>query len=133
MFCLTGTGSGSLSHSFVRAIKPLGHLHTFDFHEVRCQQAKEEFISHGIGDSVTVRFNCEAFVWMAFLANKLFVNCFQVYHRDVCELGFTDELNGKADAVFLDLPSPHVAVPHALKALKDDGKSIGFIFGGQGG
>lgn len=50
------------------------------------------------------------------------INSFQVYHRDVCELGFTDELNGKADAVFLDLPSPHVAVPHALKAIKNEGK-----------
>lgn len=54
LYSLTGTGSGSLSHSFVRAVKPSGHLHTFDFHEVRCEQAKEEFISHGIGDSVTV-------------------------------------------------------------------------------
>lgn len=48
----------------------------------------------------------------------------QVRHRDVCALGFTDELNGCADAVFLDLPAPHDAVPHAVKALKDSGEII---------
>lgn len=52
------------------------------------------------------------------------LDALQVYHRDVCELGFKDELNGCADAVFLDLPAPQVAVPHALKALKDSGKNI---------
>lgn len=50
----SGTGSGSLSHSFLRAIKPSGHLHTFDFHEQRCDIAREEFKDHGLGDFVTV-------------------------------------------------------------------------------
>lgn len=45
-----------------------------------------------------------------------------VYHRDVCDLGFTDELNGKVDAVFLDLPAPHLAIPHAFKAFKETGE-----------
>uniref|UniRef100_A0A336LJD7 tRNA (adenine(58)-N(1))-methyltransferase n=1 Tax=Culicoides sonorensis TaxID=179676 RepID=A0A336LJD7_CULSO len=93
----SGTGSGSLSHAILRAIKPYGHLHTFDFHEVRSQQARDEFQNHELADFVTT------------------------YHRDVCELGFTDELNGKADAVFLDLPLPHMALPHAKKALKESG------------
>ncbi len=53
---------------------------------------------------------------------KFLAATLQVYHRDVCELGFKDELNGCADAVFLDLPAPQIAVPHALKALKDSGK-----------
>lgn len=94
----SGTGSGSLSHAILRAIKPHGHLHTFDFHEVRTQQAREEFKNHGLTD---------------------FVTC---YHRDVCALGFTDQLIGKADAVFLDLPLPHLALPHAKNALKESGK-----------
>ncbi|XP_058986501.1 tRNA (adenine(58)-N(1))-methyltransferase catalytic subunit TRMT61A isoform X1 [Musca domestica] len=93
----SGTGSGSLSHYFLRAVKPHGHLHTFDFHEARANQARDEFKHHGLGDFVTV------------------------YHRDVCENGFGEELNGKADAVFLDLPAPQLAVPHAYKALKDSG------------
>lgn len=93
----SGTGSGSLSHYFLRAIRPHGYLHTFDFHEERVQKAQEEFDSHGLGDYV------------------------KVTHRDVCENGFGEELNGKADAVFLDLPAPQLAIPHAAKALKDEG------------
>lgn len=58
----SGTGSGSLSHSFLRAVKPLGHLHTFDFHEQRCDIAREEFKSHGLADFVTVRLICFIFV-----------------------------------------------------------------------
>uniref|UniRef100_A0A2M4CTN8 tRNA (adenine(58)-N(1))-methyltransferase catalytic subunit TRMT61A n=1 Tax=Anopheles darlingi TaxID=43151 RepID=A0A2M4CTN8_ANODA len=93
----SGTGSGSLSHYFLRAIRPSGHLHTFDFHEERCVKAREEFTAHGLGDSVTVR------------------------QRDVCEQGFGPELDGKADAVFLDLPAPQLAIPHAAKAIRDEG------------
>lgn len=93
----SGTGSGSLSHSFARAVKPYGHLHTFDFHEQRCELARDEFKLHGIDDNITV------------------------YHRDVCSDGFTDALNGSIDAVFLDLPAPNLAVPHAVKAFKSSG------------
>ncbi|XP_067619986.1 tRNA (adenine(58)-N(1))-methyltransferase catalytic subunit TRMT61A isoform X2 [Eurosta solidaginis] len=93
----SGTGSGSLSHYFLRAIKPSGHLHTFDFHEARVQQARDEFQRHGLG------------------------TCVSVYHRDVCQLGFGNELEGKADAVFLDLPAPHLCVPFAAKTLKERG------------
>lgn len=96
----SGTGSGSLSHAFIRTIKPHGHLYTFDFHEVRCKLAREEFQSHGLENYVTVQ------------------------HRDTCELGFTNELENVADAVFLDLPSPWKAIPHAVKTLKHSGGRI---------
>jgi tRNA (adenine57-N1/adenine58-N1)-methyltransferase len=92
-----GTGSGSLSHYFLRAVQGQGHLHTFDFHESRVDQAREEFHKHGFGDYVTVK------------------------HRDVCSDGFTDELTGKADAIFLDLPAPYKAIEHVVKALKPTG------------
>lgn len=78
-------------------MKETGHLYTFDFHESRVEQAREEFKSHGLGDYVTVQ------------------------HRDVCSDGFTDELNGVADAVFLDLPAPYLVIPAVVKALKADG------------
>ena len=54
--------------------------------------SREEFKSHGLGDSVTAA-------------------C-----RDVCADGFG--LEDEADAVFLDLPHPWDAVPHAKRALK---------------
>lgn len=95
-----GTGSGSLSHAFIRAVKPHGHLHTFDFHEVRCSVARDEFENHGLNEYVTVR------------------------HRDVCRSGFTEELNGRADVVFLDLPAPWEAVKHAVSSLKVMGGRI---------
>ncbi|XP_050296516.1 tRNA (adenine(58)-N(1))-methyltransferase catalytic subunit TRMT61A [Anthonomus grandis grandis] len=96
----SGTGSGSLSHAFIRAVKPHGHLYTFDFHEVRCKTAEKEFDEHGLGNYVTVA------------------------HRDVCATGFGDNLDNSADAVFLDLPHPWIAIPHALKSLKESGGRI---------
>lgn len=52
----------------------------------------------------------------------------KVEHRDVCAAredggGFGEELDGKADAVFLDLPEPWLAVEHARLALKP-GKKV---------
>jgi len=88
----SGTGSGSLSHSFLRTIAPTGHLHTFDFHEQRVTLARKEFEKHKLGDLVTVK------------------------QRDVCQNGF--DLENVADAVFLDLPHPWDAIPHAKRALK---------------
>jgi len=96
----SGTGSGSLSHAFIRAVKPHGHLYTFDFHDVRCKTAQQEFEEHGLGRYVTVE------------------------QRDVCTSGFGEKLNQRADAVFLDLPGPWLAVPHAIKALKESGGRI---------
>ena len=90
----SGTGSGSLSHSFLRTVAPNGHLHTFDFHQQRVELATKEFRQHGLGDLVTVQ------------------------QRDVCRDGF--DLVGVADAVFLDLPHPWDAIPHAKKALNSN-------------
>ncbi|XP_065053574.1 tRNA (adenine(58)-N(1))-methyltransferase catalytic subunit TRMT61A-like [Rhopilema esculentum] len=94
----SGTGSGSISHAFVRTIMPTGHLHTFDFHQQRADQAKLDFESHGIGKFVTGA-------------------C-----KDVLADGFG--LKNVADAVFLDLPKPWVAIPHAKEALKASGGRV---------
>lgn len=96
----SGTGSGSLSHSLIRSVKPTGHLYTFDFHKSRCDTVREEFINHGLSDYVTVT------------------------HGDVCEKGFGNNLNNKIDAVFLDLPHPWLAIPHVIKCLKNTGGRI---------
>ena len=39
----SGTGSGSLTHALARAISPTGHVHTFDFHQQRADEAAAEF------------------------------------------------------------------------------------------
>lgn len=98
----SGTGSGSLSTHFIRAVLPTGRLHTFEFHAGRAAQAREEFVDNNFGDAVTVE-------------------C-----RDVCADGFGEALRGTADAVFLDLPKPWLAVPHAIDALKCDGRVCSF-------
>ncbi|XP_054082173.1 uncharacterized protein LOC128920018 [Zeugodacus cucurbitae] len=58
-------------------------------HKSFTHQISQELEPHGLGDFVTV------------------------YRRDVCQLGFANELEGKADAVFLDLPAPQLAIPAA--------------------
>merc|ERR1711962_1488602 len=95
----SGTGSGSLSHAMIRTIKPNGHLYTFDFHQSRVEQAREEFDRH-FGEGKYVTCAC----------------------ADACVDGFN--LEDKADAVFLDLPTPWDAIPHAKKALKKSGGRI---------
>ncbi|KAF6212740.1 hypothetical protein GE061_010448 [Apolygus lucorum] len=93
----SGTGSGSLTHALARRVQPNGTVKTFDFHEQRVQVAKQEFDDHGLSPVV------------------------QVSRRDVCQEGFGPEVEGKADAVFLDLPHPWMVVPHAVAAFKPQG------------
>ncbi|KAK2713633.1 tRNA (adenine(58)-N(1))-methyltransferase catalytic subunit TRMT61A-like [Artemia franciscana] len=96
----SGTGSGSLSHALIRAIAPDGKLHTYEFHEQRAKIASEEFKEHGFEDLVVV------------------------HNQNVCEAGFG--LENVADSVFLDLPSPWLAINHALTSLKSNGRICSF-------
>nr|GEV57671.1 tRNA (adenine(58)-N(1))-methyltransferase catalytic subunit TRMT61A [Tanacetum cinerariifolium] len=98
----SGTGSGSLSTSLARAIAPTGHVYTFDFHEQRAAAAREDFEKTGLSNLVTVGV------------------------RDIQGEGFPKDLNGKADAVFLDLPQPWLAIPSAGEMLKQDGVLCSF-------
>lgn len=59
-----------------------------------------EFGEHGLSDVVTVAL------------------------RNVCSSGYGEQMRHKADAVFLDLPSPWEAVPYATDCFKTTGKSI---------
>lgn len=95
-----GTGSGSLSHSILRACLPKGFLYTFDISETRADEARAEFERHGFGNNV------------------------RVSNRNVCESGFGDELLGKADACILDLPTTWQAIEYAYKTLKEDGSRL---------
>ncbi|XP_006612071.1 tRNA (adenine(58)-N(1))-methyltransferase catalytic subunit TRMT61A [Apis dorsata] len=96
----TGTGSGSLSHALIRAIRPHGHLYTFDFHEERVNVAQAEFKRHGLDKFVTSNY------------------------KDVCMEGFGKQLENKVDAIFLDLPCPWLAIDHAVCTLKKSGGKL---------
>ncbi|OWA51850.1 tRNA (adenine(58)-N(1))-methyltransferase catalytic subunit TRMT61A [Hypsibius exemplaris] len=96
----SGTGSGSLSHAIARTVAPSGHLYTFDYHDVRVQQARKEVVQHGLEDIITVQL------------------------ADVYENGY-GTLENHLDAVMLDLPMPWLAIPHAKKALKKGGSRVG--------
>lgn len=90
----SGTGSASFTHSLARTVSTLGHVYTYEFHEHRFHEAKRELSEHLLDDIVTIT------------------------HRDVCNDGFFLEdvpSSLEVDAVFLDLPSPWTAIPHAVK------------------
>lgn len=93
----SGTGSAAVSYSILRTIAPTGYLHTYEFNEHRCETARMEFQKHG-------------------LLNKIV----SVHHRDVCSTaGFGDFLPPQSvDAIFLDLPEPWHAIPHAAAILR---------------
>lgn len=98
----TGTGTGSLSTAFITALQPTGRLYTFEYHDMRAKGAAADFDRNGLSPWVTVT------------------------HRDTIGTGFPSELDGKADAVFLDLPAPWEVVAPAKKALKHEGVFCSF-------
>ena len=108
----SGTGSAALSHALLRSIAPYGHLHTYEFHPHRAQTARKELEQHTSPAMVTV------------------------YHKDVCgKAAVAGQEQGEAatrggfdlpgqsvDAVFLDLPEPWLAIPHAAFILKSNAR-----------
>lgn len=91
-----GTGSGSFTHAFARTVNSEGRLFSFEFHESRYEQARDEFLMHGLGNTT-------------------------ITHRDVCTSGFDIEnVTLDADAIFLDLPSPWEAIPHLKSVIAND-------------
>ena len=90
----SGTGSGILSTALATAVHPNGQVNTFEFNEHRATCAASEFEQNGL-DSII-----------------------KIEHRDICTQGFPENLNGKVDAVMLDVPSPWLAVVHARKVMK---------------
>ena len=90
----TGTGSGSLTTSLARAVAPTGKVATFEFHEQRAELAQQDFVAHGLDHVI------------------------QVERRDTQANGFPEQYIDTVDAVFLDIPSPWLAVKSAQKCLK---------------
>ena len=105
-----GAGSGSFTHAAARAVfsgcpsentshpskrRKLGKIYSYEYHEPRVQSLRQELHSHGL-DSIV-----------------------QVSHRDVCNDGFTLQDSTTlpaADAIFLDLPAPWLALKHLTRS-----------------
>ena len=109
-----GAGSGSFTHAAARAVysgypksniedssthrslaKRLGKVWSFEFHEPRAQKLQEEIKEHGLDGIV------------------------ELTHQDVCQDGFTPNNTPAssiaANAVFLDLPAPWLAIKHLTR------------------
>lgn len=99
-----GSGSGSFTHASARAVynghpghhnHPLttGKVFSFEFHEQRFEAMKREIGEHGLEGLV------------------------EINHRDVYNEGFlVDGKSPEADAIFLDLPAPWLALPHLSRS-----------------
>ncbi|KAG9244940.1 adenine-N(1)--methyltransferas-like protein catalytic subunit trm61 [Calycina marina] len=105
-----GAGSGSFTHASARAVfhgypgseevngsatkrRKLGKVWSYEFHEQRHEKLQKEIEEHGLDGIV------------------------EITHRDVCENGFL--VNGEspeAEAIFLDLPAPWLALPHLVRS-----------------
>lgn len=105
-----GGGSGSFMHAAARAVyhpSGRGHVHTYEYHRPRFETLQTEIRAHGLDELVTLT------------------------HRDVYKSGFLHSAPSspsstiinttstspepKAHAVFLDLPSPHLCLPHLTR------------------
>ena len=86
-----GAGSGSFTHAAARAVHgPGGRVLSFEFHKQRFETLQKELRDHRLEEVVELR------------------------HADVCESGF-DTGESKANAVFLDLPAPWLALKHLTR------------------
>ncbi|KAL0487392.1 hypothetical protein AKO1_000764, partial [Acrasis kona] len=112
-----GTGSASLSHTMARIIynsdstnaRRRGHLFTFEYHEQRFKDAREEFRRNGFDEQMIT-----------------------ITHQDVCANGFEnkvetqEQMKGSIDAIFLDLPKPHECIQNVDRLLRKGGRFCGF-------
>lgn len=105
-----GAGSGSFTHASARAVysgypeastsedsprkkRKVGKVWSFEFHEQRHEKLAKEVREHGLDGIV------------------------QVTHRDVCGEGFlVSGESPQANAVFLDLPAPWLALRHLSRS-----------------
>ena len=110
-----GAGSGSFTHAAARAVyngiparrgnqnltksslQALpGKIYSFEFHEQRAEKLQIELVEHGLNELV------------------------ELTHRDVCQDGFIPSSvppsEMRANAIFLDLPAPWLALKHLTRA-----------------
>lgn len=148
--CESGTGSGAMSHAIMRSIAPKGKLHTYEFNKLRVEKARKEFEGHGLGHLVQVHHRdvCgkEALMQDRNGDDKVLLdekepaiassndeatdktdesdcnNNIDINNKDDDGIGGFQLGQSVAHAIFLDLPEPWLAVPHAAYTIKPSGR-----------
>ncbi len=98
-----GIGSGALTIPLLNAIGEKGHL--------TCYEIRDDFAARAIK-------NVESYFSPSPLNDRL-----TVHHRDIYE-GILEE---EVDRIVLDLPEPHLVVPHAVEKLRSGGIFLCFL------
>jgi len=112
-----------MSHCIMRAIAPHGTLHTYEFNEVRANTAMEEFRRNGVDHLVNVH-------WRDVCGKPIKSEKSRIEDTTKADItakkltfgsGGFDIGKAAADAIFLDLPEPWLAIPHAAYTMKPNG------------
>lgn len=98
-----GTGSGSASVAFARVVAPHGKVKSFEFHQLRAEEAQKDFGALGVSSVIQLNGGV-----------------------DVVRSGFVGVEDGEADAVFLDLPAPYFMGAEIARVLKPNGTACTF-------
>jgi tRNA (adenine57-N1/adenine58-N1)-methyltransferase len=117
--CESGTGSGAMSHCIMRAVAPHGKLHTYEFNQMRAQTAKDEFKRNRVDHLVDVHWRDVC--GKPNVAEKKSTDNTEENDSLTFGSGGFDIGGAAAHAIFLDLPEPWLAVPHAAHTLKPNG------------
>jgi tRNA (adenine57-N1/adenine58-N1)-methyltransferase len=118
----------------MKSIMPTGHLYTFEFNEKRVDCARQDFARLGLApEFVTVThrdvltngfLTSEADRQISASATPTPAKEQKEKEGNYAILEPVTE--GSIDAIFLDLPSPQLAVEHAYKVLKPRGRACNF-------
>jgi tRNA A58 N-methylase Trm61 len=129
----SGTGSGAMSHAILRTIAPSGHLHTYEFNQQRAETARLEFQQHGLLQNLVTVHHADVCGKKPVVttttsattssneenSGAATISTTSATTSAVKNNGGGFGLPGQSvDAVFLDLPEPWLAVPHAAFVLK---------------
>ncbi|VVT45987.1 uncharacterized protein SAPINGB_P000990 [Magnusiomyces paraingens] len=117
-----GTGSGSFTHALSRTVSSSGQLFTYEFHGPRYEEALQEVAADGINLNtvITHRDVCAEGFDNPTIANSQRPDHVISQLRALNKVGVetpVEGLNLQANAVFLDLPSPWLAIPHLSRVL----------------
>ena len=127
----SGTGSCSLTCSLSKRVAASGQVFTFEFNQERFQNALKVTREMKL---TNVRCHWQNVLENGFVISEFLGDCEEEQRRLIHQNERIVSLNELpqirfdriADAVFLDLPSPELVVPHADKVLKRGGRLCSF-------